>query len=332
METTTVENRFTLIVQGPDGGPGEFADAVAKGLSGERKSIPCRYLYDHRGSLLFEDICALDEYYPTRAEREILETRADEIASLLPENAEIVELGSGNARKTTLLIESFLRKNGRLSYNPIDISRKMIEGSSISLLKRYPDLEIQAIAGDYGDGLELMRTSGEGVKLILWLGSSVGNLDREEAAEFLSDVRGHMGANDRLLIGIDLRKSKKVLEKAYDDRTGITAKFNMNLLRRMNDELGASFDIRKFAHRATYHEEEGRVDMELVSVEAHTVRIESIDLDVAFREGETIHTESCYKYSPEEIDALFAASGLENVRRWLDSQHRFSLSLAAPLP
>ncbi len=328
MNTAVVEDRFKLIVCTKEASPRSFADDVAEGLSGDSKRIPSLYFYDHRGSLLFEDICELKEYYLTRAEREILEASADEITSLFPKGADLVELGSGSSRKTRLLIESFLRNQGRLRYDPIDISRKMIEGSSISLLKRYPDLEIQAIAGEYTDGLETLSHDSSKAKLIVWLGSSIGNLTRREATDFLKHIRQTMSPKDSLLVGIDLRKSKEVLERAYDDAEGVTARFNMNLLHRINQELGGDFVEKNFAHRALYHEEKGVVEMRLVCDRATTVRIEAIDREVTFQKGETILTEQSFKYSPEEIQNLLREAGLEQVHQWFDSQDRFSLTLA----
>jgi len=330
MDAATVEDRFKLIIRKAESGPDCFADDVFSGLQEKPKTLPSKYFYDHRGSLLFDDICVLKDYYLTRAEREILESRADEIAELFPDNAAIVELGSGNSQKTRLLIESFLRRQNKLKYDPIDISRKTIEGSAISLLKRYPDLEIQAVAGDYTDGLDILRREEKEAKLILWLGSSIGNLSREDAVDFLKSVQSTMEQADRLLVGIDLRKSKEVLESAYDDIEGVTARFNRNILHRINNELGGDFDLRKFAHRALYDEDAGRVEMHLVCTETHTATIRSINLDVPFQARETIHTESCYKYSLQEIDDLIEKSGLVPVRRWLDSQNRFCLTLSAP--
>lgn len=330
MSSAVVGDRFRLIVGEAHANPQNFADDVARGLTGDRKTIRSLYFYDHKGSLLFEDICELKDYYLTSAEREILESYSDEIAGRFPDGASLVELGSGNSKKTRLLIESFLRRNGKLRYDPIDISRKMIEGSSVSLLKRYPDLEIQAVAAEYTDGLELLNHDSSEAKLIIWLGSSIGNLDRKTAADFLKDVCHNMGPDDSFLVGIDLRKSKEVLERAYDDIEGITARFNMNLLHRINRELGGSFEEKNFAHRASYREEEGLIEMHLVCDRPHTVRIDAIDLDVSFQKGETILTETSVKYSPEEIQELLEKAGLEKVCQWLDTQDRFSLTLTAP--
>jgi dimethylhistidine N-methyltransferase len=206
-----------------------------------------------------------------------------------------------------------------------------LEESSESLLKEYPALEIVAIAGEYDVGLGHLNTVVGGTKLILWLGSNVGNLERVEAARFLQRVRETMSPADCLLVGIDLRKDRAVLESAYDDAQAVTARFNLNLLYRINRELGAQFDLQAFRHRAVYNEDIGRVEMYLVSARAQDVFIEGLGLSLSFAEGEEIHTENSYKYSLVEIEALAKAAGLRLEHQWFDAERRFSENLLAPV-
>jgi L-histidine N-alpha-methyltransferase len=188
------------------------------------------------------------------------------------------------------------------------------------------ELEVLCVAAEYGAGLRELRRSVAGhAKLVLWLGSNVGNFERPVAADFLAELRRGLSADDRLLLGVDLRKDARVLERAYDDAAGVTAAFNLNLLERINRELGGDFDLASFRHRARYDEREGRVEMHLESLRAQRVRIAALGLELVFQAGETIHTENSYKYSAEEIDALAAAGGFEVESRWYDAEHRFSL-------
>ncbi len=326
-----LRERLTLIETPSAGDPAAFARDVAAGLARTPKRLPCRYFYDREGSLLFEAICRLPEYYVPRAEREILERRAPEIAACLPLGAALVELGSGSAAKTRLLIEALLRRQGALRYVPVDVSRSMLEESAFGLLADYPLLQIVAVAAEYEEGLGVLGRAADGPKLILWLGSNIGNLERPEAAAFLRRVRELMTPDDRLLVGIDLRKDRTVLERAYDDAQGVTARFNRNILARINRELGGRFDLDTFRHRAVYDEAAGRVEMYLVSMQAQRVPIERLGLEVTFAAGEAIHTENSYKYAPSEIDALAEAAGLRVEQRWLDGGRRFSDNLLAPV-
>jgi dimethylhistidine N-methyltransferase len=320
--------RYTLIDAVPE--EESFADAVAAGLARRPRTIPCRFLYDERGSKLFEEICNLPEYYLTRAEREILVARADRIAARFDRPIVLAELGSGSSAKTRLLIDACLARHGRLRYLPVDISRSMLEASSLELLERYESLEIRAIASELRTGLHHLGRETSRPKLILWLGSSVGNLARDEACAFLARVRRAMAPQDALLIGIDLRKSRDVLERAYDDASGVTARFTLNLLERMNRELGAHFDPSAFRHQAVYHEDEGRVSIEIVSLRRQRVAIEGLERELELARGEGIHAENSFKYSLAEIDALASASGMRVLERWQDRDGRFSLNLFAP--
>ena len=350
--------RFTLAALGPINPAASLAEEVRAGLTATPKRLPCRFFYDEHGSLLFEQICELPEYYVTRAEREILAAHAAEIVAQLPAvraSTELVELGSGSAAKTRLLIAALLRRQPALRYVPVDISRSALEESAGALLAAYPTLRVDAVAADYEAGLRYLANlavltvpvagaqPGPGAsivgaaavaappRLFLWLGSNVGNLTRAEAAAFLRRVRDRMGPDDRLLIGIDLRKDRAVLEAAYDDARGVTARFNKNLLARINRELGGHFDLDAFEHRAIYDDAAGRIAMYLVSCREQTVAIDSLGVGVPFAAGEAIHTEDSYKYSSDEIEVLAADAGFTVERRWLDGGQRFSDNLLRPL-
>jgi dimethylhistidine N-methyltransferase len=316
--------RFTLVVARLHNQKALFATDVGSGLVSRPKTLPCRYFYDEEGSALFEEICKLPEYYPTRTEREILEVRAGEIVALVASPLTLVELGSGSAEKTRLLIESILGRQATLRYIPIDISQDALKQSSQRLVEDYRRIEIDAIAGDYQEGLGRLPMASDGTRLILWLGSNVGNFHRDEAAKMLRRVAAKMGERDRLLVGIDLRKNRQILEPAYDDSQGVTARFNLNLLARINHELGGRFDLSTFHHRAVYDENIGRIEMYLVSDRAQQVHIDALGMDVSFAAGEAIHTEDSYKYSPAEIDALAEAAGLAVAGQWFDQRRWFS--------
>jgi L-histidine Nalpha-methyltransferase len=321
--------RFTLVGLPAEDRLARFARDAAAGLAASPKHLPCCYFYDRLGSRLFEAICELPEYPLTRAETAILRAHAEEIEALFPPATDLIELGSGTAAKTRLLIEAFLRRRERLRYLPLDVCRTVLEESSRDLLHAYPRLEVLAVAGEYHEGLEHLGAIAAPCKLVLWLGSNIGNLERGEAARFLARVRDTLAPGDRLLVGIDLRKDRAALEAAYDDPCGVTAAFNRNLLVRINRELGGRFDVRSFEHRAVYNEGEGRVEMYLVSTRSQRVRVERLGLEVAFAAGESIHTENAYKYSLAEIETLAAAAGLRAERAWLDPDGRFRLNLFA---
>jgi dimethylhistidine N-methyltransferase len=297
----------------------DFARDVRAGLCASPKQLHCVYFYDAEGSRLFEEICTLEEYYLTRAEHEILEAHAHAIVGEGP--LELIELGSGNAQKTRVLLSA---ASGPLHYVPIDVSREMLEETSRSLEREYPRLRVTAFAGDYFGGLELPRFDAKARRLVLWLGSNVGNFDRDDAASFLRRV-GQFA--DGIVMGVDVRKSREVLRRAYDDARGVTARFNLNLLARINRELGADFDISHFRHSVTYDEALGRIEMYLVSTRAQRVHIRALELAVELAAGEAIHTENSYKYSPAEIEQLARAAGLRLAQRFYDAAGRFAVVL-----
>ncbi len=330
MKAQALSGRLTIVTAESVFQPHTFAEDVATGLAGSPKSLPCQYLYDEIGSHIFEEICDLPEYYLTRSEREILSDQAGEIARGFPNGAVLVELGSGSSIKTRFLIEAFLAEHGSLHYDPIDISSAMLKKSSLELLEEYETLEIHAVAGEYQDGLEKLRSEEEGDKLVLFLGSTIGNFEREDAARFLSGLAKKFAPGDRLLIGADLRKDSKTIEAAYNDDAGTTARFNLNLLARINRELGGNFDLSRFRHCARYLDLEGRVEIHIESLCAQTVRVELLDRSFDFARGELIHTENSHKFSIAEISAIIDLCGMRIIEQWVDSRELFSLTMAAP--
>jgi len=327
---------FSLVGSGSeplDGARADFAADVFRGLTGHPKRLPCRWFYDREGSLLFEAICDLPEYYIPRAERAILEARAAEIVGAMPAGAMLVELGSGSAAKTRVLIEALIqraRPDERVRFAPIDISPTILRSSSEELVALYPRLDITGIAGTYEEGLAHLPDLGEAPRLVLWLGSNVGNFPRAEATAFLREVRRRLRPVDRLLLGVDLRKDPAILCAAYDDAAGVTARFNLNLLERINRELGGGFRTELFRHRAVYDAADGRIAMYLVARRAHEVKIGALDLSVSFAAGEAIHTEDSYKYDRAELDAVASHAGLLSVAFWTDPDERFASTLLRP--
>ena len=329
MRSAVEEAARVAIVDGGEALAADFADDVRAGLTARRKTLPCRWLYDARGSQLFDRICTLPEYYLTRAEAEILVENADRIAAALPAGGELVELGSGSATKTRLIIAALLRRHGRLRYVPIDIAPAVLAASARDLVGEYAGLEVQGVVAEYETGLRLLGRR-RAPRLVLWLGSNVGNFGRVEAARFVARLRRALAPDDRLLLGVDLRKDGATLERAYDDAAGVTAAFNLNLLARIDRELDGTFDLAAFRHVARWRERLGRVEMHLVSERAQRVRIGALDLEVPFRRGETIFTESSYKYGDGELDRLVDRAGFTVVDRMHDSGRRFAVCLLAP--
>ena len=313
------------------GSPGmSFRESVLRGLGDRPKTLPPRLFYDRRGSELFEAITELDEYYPTRTEDAILERHAKAIVSAVGERIALVEFGSGSSRKTRRLIEAALARQERLAYYPIDISRAFLRDSSESLLQEYPRLDVRALAGEYFDVASALPAA-QNPRLVLFLGSNIGNLAHGEATEFLRRIRSGMTPDDRLLVGTDMVKDASVLEAAYDDSKGVTARFNLNLLARINRELGGEFDLDRFRHAAPYDTANGRVEMRLVSLVDQKVRIDALDREFVFAAGEAIVTEWSQKYTPESVADLCAGAGLEIAESWSDARGWFTEWLIKPV-
>lgn len=303
-----------------------FADDIKSGLTSVPKSVPPKYFYDDIGSQLFEQICSTPEYYVTRTEAGILEKYSGEIAKLNDGIKNIVELGSGASVKTRYLLKSFLNLAENITYTPIDVSEILVE-SSKELLSDFKGLSIKGIIGEYEESLAAVKGITSEPKLIIFLGSSIGNFTMEEAAVLLSAISNTMSKNDSFLIGFDLVKDFTVLNSAYDDAQGVTAKFNLNLLSRINNELGGKFDLSKFRHKAFFNSKQSRIEMHLVSTAEHDVCIEAIREKIHFTYGETIHTENSYKFTNEMIAGLASSAGLHIIKKWSDDKNYFGLCM-----
>lgn len=301
-----------------------FSDDVRAGLTSKNKYLLPRYFYDKKGSDLFEKICETEEYYPTRTEKNILKKFSGIISERNSSKKLIVELGSGSSVKTEFLIESFLKDKGSLLYVPVDVSDTIIEISE-NLTAKYRGLHIEAVISFYEEGMDFIVSREGSSKLILFLGSSIGNFSGEERIAFMKMLGKYMNESDRLLIGFDLIKDKEVLENAYNDSRGYTAQFNLNLLNRINRELEANFDTDEFEHLAFFNEKENRIEMHLKAGAEMTVEIKGIGEKIMFKKGEMIHTENSYKFNYEMIKELAENSGLEFSDHYTDEKEYFSL-------
>jgi len=305
-----------------------FAEEIAFSLNEDSKFISPKFFYDKKGSNLFESICSVPEYYPTRTEISILKKLEHDLPSYLNENVRLVELGSGASVKTRLILDVFTKLQAKTEYFPIDISEILTE-SSEQLLKDYPTLNITGIIDTYEGGLEFLQNYDDKQNLIIFLGSSFGNFSPNDGEIFLKKIFSTMKKGDLFLIGLDLVKDKKILESAYDDPSGITAKFNLNVLSRINDELDANFIINNFSHYSIYNENDQRIEMNLKSLIPQSVIIKKSNLSLNLDEGELIHTEYSHKYNPSQIKTLLCDIGFEIKNMWLDDKKYFSLTLVS---
>jgi len=297
----------------------DFLDEVIYGLKQEQPQISPKFFYDETGSKLFDQICQLPEYYPTRTEALILENHSDDIAKIIGKDCLLFEPGSGSSEKVRLLLDSLKPE----TYVPMDISKDYIIEVSKDLAKEYPWLNIHAACIDFTKPLDLSFCSSNAHKVAFFPGSSIGNFEPSQAQKFLSRLTDTVGNGGGLLIGVDLKKPDHILNAAYNDKRGITAKFNKNLLHRINDELNADFDAENFTHKAFYNNEIGRIEMHLVSQTEQTINIESekIRLD----KGQTIHTENSYKYSIDEFQQIASKAGFTPIDVWTDPDNLFSV-------
>ncbi len=321
----------------------EFASDVARCLASKNKYLSPKYLYDKIGSQLFEQICLQPEYYLTRIEASILNKHAPVISKLVGSNIEIIELGSGSSYKTAILLSHLSSQKKRIYYFPIDISNSMLIESKRKLESQFPNVRINGIRSDYDTGIDRAATECMSIenssnnnnnipytKLILFLGSSIGNFELIEARSLLRAVRKKLHINDFLLIGFDLQKDESVLNAAYNDKAGMTAKFNLNLLARINRELGGNFELGKFEHRAFYCRERRRIEMHLVSKTDQQLYIGALGRIFALKKGESIHTENSYKYSFNQISALAEDCGFTVEKNFMDKKRWFDLALFSP--
>ena len=314
-------------------------------LASKNKYLSPKYLYDKVGSQLFEQICIQPEYYLTRTEASILSKYAPVISNLLGNNIHMIELGSGSSSKTAILLSHFSSQKKRIYYFPIDISSTILAESAQRLKSQFPKTSIVGIASDYNLGIDRAaaeckvaekvkkKNNNDDIsytKLVLFLGSSIGNFELIEARSLLRSVRQRLNASDFLLVGFDLQKDESVLNAAYNDKAGITAKFNLNLLARINRELGGNFELEKFEHYAFYNHEQHRMEMHLISKIDQQLYIEALGKTFSLKKGESIHTENSYKYSLNQIDALAEDCGFGIEKNFTDKKRWFNLALLSP--
>ncbi len=300
----------------------DFQQEILEGLTQSQKRISPKYFYDKRGSELFDRICQLDEYYPTRTEISILKRNASEIASLLGKQCLLIEYGSGASQKVRILIEALER---RLSYVAVDISKQHLIEATLRLARSFPELEVTAVCADYTKPFPVPQSKRYPAshRAVFFSGSTIGNLNPAEARALLRTTATVAGKGGSLLIGVDLKKDKEILHAAYNDSSEVTAAFNLNLLTRINRDLQTDFDLSQFRHRAFYNSDQGRVEMHLESLAPQTVKLNGAR--IRFEAGETIHTENSYKFTVREFQELAKTAGYAPKRAWTDPRQLFSL-------
>ncbi|HKS72684.1 MAG TPA: L-histidine N(alpha)-methyltransferase [Terriglobales bacterium] len=304
-----------------------FAREVEEGLSAFQKTLPCKLFYDAYGSELFEEITRLPEYYLTRTELAILRERGSEIVAAAGSNLSVVELGAGTAVKTGTLLGALARRQMRVPFYAVDISSDALESACERIASECPTVFVKPIVADFSQGFGFLRTI-RGQKLVLYLGSSIGNFNPEEAMEMLLQVRRQLAPGDALLLGTDLAKDPAVLVPAYDDAQGVTAEFNKNILRRLNRDLQGDFDLDAFRHRALWNPRRSRMEIYLESLKDQTVTLGLLRQRVGFRAGERIHTENSYKYTLTMVREMLEGAGFRLEQSWFDECKWFGLHLA----
>lgn len=329
LKPETADKRFTFTRVAGD--EETFAEAVLNGLSAEEKSLPCRFFYDEHGSHLFEKITDLPEYYLTRAEQEVLCMYSGEIVTGFDaQPLEIVELGSGSSRKTRTLLESAGDSCESVTYIPIDISERFLMESCQRLLHVVPSLQVRAIAGTYDAALVALDKT-DVPRLFVLFGSTIGNMELDDAVKLLLKMRGGMNPQSRILLGADLLKDVSIIESAYNDASGVTAEFNKNILSRINRELGGTFDIGAFEHSAAFLPGRSRIEMRLVSRSPQFACVGAIDKIFSFGKGEAIHTENCHKYTLDSLEELAEKASMRIENAWTDERKLFADVLLAPI-
>lgn len=305
------------------------ASVVREGLTAQPKWLAPWLFYDKAGSILFDQITELPEYYLTRTERAILAAHAGAMIGSAADGRRLrmAELGAGSADKTRLLLAAAAAHQGEVLYEPIDVSATALEAARERIEREIPGVSVAPQVADYTRGLQLDPAGEDERRLVLYIGSSIGNFEPQDAAHLLKGVRAGLRPGEGLLLGVDLVKDEKTLLAAYDDAAGVTTAFNRNLLRRLNRELGADFDLDCFTHRAVWNPVESRIEMHLVSDRAQRVRFPALDMTVEFDRGESIHTENSYKYRPEKVQSLLEEAGFSPAARWTDEQGWFSVML-----
>lgn len=313
----------------PDKGLWEdMAEEITRGLTAPQKYIPSKYFYDARGSKLFEQICALPEYYVTRSEVSILRKIAPELIKTLP-GRDLIELGSGAEWKIRIILDAGDKKiRAGIRYIPMDICEEAVRESSIRLRAKYPELQLRGVVGDFTCHMDLIPAGRP--KFLCFLGSTIGNFTRSESLSFLKNIAANMRNGDRLMIGFDMIKEPRILHAAYNDAAGITARFNRNILNVINHRLDGDFDPRHFDHLAFYNGVQNRIEMHLRASRDCSVRLRLADLNVSFHKGETIHTENSHKFSAEIIKELAQKAGLAIHQWYMDNSEWFSLVILGP--
>ena len=299
-----------------------FKNDVISGLSQDQKTLPCRWLYDERGSELFEEITQLEEYYPTRTETKILRRYAQEMASQLGPQATIVEYGAGASVKTRILLDALEDPN---AYIPVDISEEFLQDSAAALKEDYPDLEIQPVVADFLSPIDLPEDDSPGIRGGFFPGSTIGNLSDAEIIGFMTRARQDLGPDAQLILGADIKKDPNILIPAYDDAEGVTAAFNLNILTRINRELNANIDVDAFSHEARWNEEKSRIEMHLVSERDQTIDV--CGQEISFRQKESIHTENSRKFQISVLEDMVAECGWRLAGEWFDEKKLFSMLL-----
>ncbi len=298
----------------------EIISEVLEGLSKNQMELSCKYFYDEKGSALFDEICELDEYYPTRTELQIMKDNVEEISSELGDNILLVELGSGSSIKTRLLLEHL---TNIAAYIPIDISSEHLLRTAENLRSDFPKINIYPLDADYNKHFQLPEISEVFNRIVVYFpGSTIGNFTPKQAKNFISRIAGILSRNGALLIGVDLKKDKKILESAYNDDKGVTAEFNLNILERLNNEIDSNFNVNNFAHLAYYNENAGRIEMHLKCLEKQNVRIDGVRM--TFDKGDDILTEYSYKYTLKEFEELVSDNFIVK-KVWVDENNLFSL-------
>jgi dimethylhistidine N-methyltransferase len=316
------QHGIKLVDLDEDGVDRNFRADVLAGMAQEPKAVPARWFYDEAGSRLFEEITQLPEYYPTRAEREILEAQGEDFARLIGPGRAVVEFGSGSSVKTPLLLHAI----DPAAYVPLDISGDFLRAAAADLARKFPGLAVWPVEADFMKPVALPKTVADMPKLGFFPGSTIGNMVARTAVDLLRSMRETLGADSMLLIGMDLIKDEALLVAAYDDEAGVTAEFNLNLARRINRELDGTIPVEKLRHEARWNDDYARIEMHLVATE--DIGFEISGSEFAMREGESIHTENSHKFERRSQQVLLLAGGWTPVERWTDGEGRFSLILA----
>lgn len=329
VSTTKINEPFMMI--SPNELLAQFAEDVKQGLGSQQKYLSSKYFYDDEGSRLFQRIMHLPEYYLTNCEQEIFETYWQELLEDFGvhhgEFFELIELGAGDGLKTKYLLKHFVEQHANFEYLPVDISSGVLATLEQSLKKEVPELSFRTLQNDYFRALQALKNDHTCHRALLFLGSNIGNFSPQQALNFLKEVRQNLNNGDQLLLGCDLRKSPEIILSAYNDSAGVTRDFNLNLLTRINRELGGNFDLSKFIHAPIYHPQEGAAKSYLVSTETQTVRVDALEQQFVFDAWEAIYTESSYKYTFAQLEYFAQKSGFKVSRHFSDKRQYFTNTL-----